>query len=100
MSYKRITKFWLIISIILFILGIFLINTDFHNLAFVFGQPLTHGLAPVIIILTIIYFLNENIFRLWSKVAAIIIPLLVLFVVVTPVECSGGGFLEYCLDKR
>ncbi len=62
------------------------------------GQPLALGSVSFFLISIILLFVKKEVFVLWSKFALVAIPLLVLWIILTPVTC--GAALGVCLDKE
>src|SRR3989338_5983311 len=57
--------------------------------AFNFGKPLSLGLIPFTPLLFILIFLPSEIFKTWKKFAIIIVPISVILISGTPIQCSA-----------
>src|SRR3990167_10593518 len=71
-------------------IGICQVNdyTCIYPRAFTYGEPLTFGFLPLIVTLLILMLLPDYIFRVWGKFAIFLIPIGVLWIIFTPVDCN------------
>ncbi len=111
MSHKKILNTALFIIGILLIVGYVFINSaqfgicgidDRVNcryfLGFNFGHPLYYGLIPLIPILIILQFFRREVFVTWRKFAVVLIPIIIITIIITPVQCNAP--LGLCFDKK
>lgn len=102
--------FLFMVSISLFLLSFVIIYPEKFGLcetldreciypnAFNIGEPLLIT-APILAFISfILFFTKPEVFKAWSKFAIFAIPLLVIFIISTPVQCSAA--LGMCLDKE
>lgn len=98
------------VSIIIFAVSVFLGNAPVfglcsnNSLACIemfsesLAQPLFLGSMSLVVTSFILLFLKPEIFKTWSKFAIFAIPILAVFIITTPVQCSAA--LGMCLDKE
>ena len=111
MNYRKKLIVFVLLSVALIGLGYVLIHSesfgicDTNNmvdciffLGFNFGEPLYFGLIPLIPILLFLLFFPKEVFTFWAKFAVVLIPIIILIIVSTPVECNAP--LHLCFDKK
>ena len=64
------------------------------------GQPLGMGSVALLIVFLTLFFLPRVYFAAWGKYAAWFIAVAVVWIAVTPAQCSSGFGLTMCMDKE
>lgn len=110
MSYKKILIILLLLSIILLVSGYIIVFPENYGVcvkgdyaciypnANVIGEPLFFGLIPLIPILIILQFFRREVVVAWAKFAVVLMPVIILMIYNTPVQCSAP--LGLCFDKK
>jgi len=62
------------------------------------AQPLFLVSISLFFISIVLFFTKQEVFKAWSRFALVAIPLLALWIILTPVRC--GAALGICLDKE
>lgn len=71
--------------------------TDSDFIIFNIAHPLVLGLIPLLPILVILILLPGAIFNAWKRFAIFLIPISIILITITPVQCSAP--LGMCFDK-
>lgn len=111
MSHRKILAILLGMSILGIITGFFIVYPesfgvcvnnqdcmDSEFLIFNIAHPLVLGLIPLLPILFILLFLPKEIFKTWKKFAIVLIPISIILITITPIQCSAP--LGMCFDKK
>lgn len=61
------------------------------------GQPVMIWSSLLFIIFFILIFLSKEIFKTWKKIAIVLIPVSIILIIITPIQCSAP--LGLCFDK-
>ena len=71
--------------------------TDSDFIILNIAHPLVLGLIPLLPILVILIILPRAIFNTWKRFAIFLIPISIVLITITPVQCSAP--LGMCFDK-
>ena len=108
MSHKKKITLLLVLSVIVFAVGYVLLHANNFGLCNLMqnictdsmqlglGKSIVWGIPVVSLILLVLLFFSEKIFKLWSKFSVAFIPLAILWMAFTPVYC--GSFFSICLS--
>lgn len=106
MSHKKIVGILLGISILLFVTALLVMLPCDPQRNFVcegrlteaLGQPLLFSSITLLFVFLILLFLPQNYFKAWLKYATWFIPVAILWIATSDVNC--GGYLPVCFDKE
>lgn len=111
MSHKKTVGILLGLSVLCFVVGILFTTPEQYGICPLdttfscieplgnnIGQPLFMGSLVLVIIFLILFFLPHNFFRAWLKYVAWFIPVAILWIATSDVNC--GGYLPVCFDKE
>ncbi len=110
MSHRKILTTATFLSVVLLLTGIIFRYSVYFKLCsdndydcinfwtFSLGHPIVLGLIPLIPILIILQFFRMEVFKTWGKFALVLIPIIIITIIMTPVQCNAP--LGLCFDKK
>jgi hypothetical protein len=110
MSHRKILTTATFLSVVLLLTGIIFRYSVYFKLCsgndyncinfwtFILGHTIVLGLIPLIPILIILQFFRREVFVTWGKFAVVLVPVIVLMIYNTPVQCNAP--LGLCFDKK
>lgn len=112
MQHKKITIFLILLSVLLFSIGIILAIPEEYGLcnpidldcitkfSEEIAQPLVVLNVCLFVISALLFFTYPAVFHMWKYFALVYLPLAALAIINTPVLCDSGFGFTPCLDKE